>query len=73
MARDTENIEREIERARDQLARTVDELTVRASPKRMIDNVKHTVLAKLEEPAVRNALIGVGAVVGVLVLRKIFR
>lgn len=49
MPRDTESIEREIEKARNQLASTLDELTVRTNPKRLVENTKKTVLAKLNE------------------------
>nr|WP_296777976.1 DUF3618 domain-containing protein [Rhodococcus sp. (in: high G+C Gram-positive bacteria)] len=72
MARDTDKIEREIEAARNQLASTLDELSVRASPKRIAENTKQSVLAKLNEPPVKFTLIGIGAVVAVLVVRKIF-
>ncbi|PTR31908.1 uncharacterized protein DUF3618 [Rhodococcus sp. OK519] len=73
MPRDTEAIERDIENARNQLAQTLDVLAVRTNPKRLVETTKHSVRAKLNEPAVKAALIGVGAVVGLLVLRKIFR
>ncbi|QCB51830.1 DUF3618 domain-containing protein [Rhodococcus sp. PAMC28707] len=72
MAKDTDRIEREIEAARNQLASTLDELSVRASPKRIVESAKQTVIAKLNEPPVKYTLIGVGAVVAVLVIRKIF-
>jgi len=71
--RDTESIERDIENARNQLAQTLDVLAVRTNPKRLVETTKQSVLAKLNEPAVKAALIGAGAVVGLLVLRKIFR
>ncbi|MEV0948530.1 DUF3618 domain-containing protein [Rhodococcus sp. NPDC049939] len=73
MPRDTESIEREIENARNQLASTLDELAVRTNPKVLVENTKRTVLAKLNEPAVKYSLIAAGAVVGLLVLRKAFR
>ncbi|WP_406236879.1 DUF3618 domain-containing protein [Nocardia sp. NBC_01009] len=73
MARDTEQIEREIEAARTQLAGTLDELAVRADPQRIADETKHIVLAKLNEPKVKYSLIGAGVVVVGLVLLKIFR
>ncbi|MFD4368087.1 DUF3618 domain-containing protein [Rhodococcus sp. NPDC058521] len=73
MPRDTESIEREIENARNQLASTLDELTVRANPKRLVENTKQTVAAKMNEPAVKYGLIAAGAVVGLLVIRKILR
>lgn len=73
MPRDTEAIERDIENARNQLAQTLDVLAVRTNPKRLVETTKQSVLVKLNEPAVKAALAGVGAVVGLLVLRKIFR
>ncbi len=72
MARDTDKIEREIEAARNQLASTLDELSVRASPKRIAENTKQTLVAKVNEPPVRYTLIGIGAVVAVLVVRRLF-
>ena len=71
MARDTDSIERDIERARDQLASTLDELSVRANPKRVADDVKASLRAKLDEPAVRAALAGVGVVVLLVVVRAV--
>ncbi len=71
MARDTDAIERDIERAREELAATLDELAIR--PKRMADSLKGRVLATLETPAVRYGLIGTGVVVVGLVVLKIVR
>jgi ElaB/YqjD/DUF883 family membrane-anchored ribosome-binding protein len=73
LPRDTDSIEREIENARNQLASTLDELTVRTNPKRLVENTKQTLIAKFNEPAVKYGLIAVGAVVGLLVLRKALR
>lgn len=70
--RDTDSIERDIERARNQLASTLDELSVRTNPKRLVENAKVTLVAKVNEPPVKYALVGAGALVVVLVLRKIF-
>ncbi|NIL80707.1 DUF3618 domain-containing protein [Rhodococcoides kroppenstedtii] len=71
MARNTDNIERDIEAARDQLAATLDELSVRVDPKRLAENTKRSAVATLNEPAVKFSLIGVGVVVAILVARKI--
>ncbi|WP_305091971.1 DUF3618 domain-containing protein [Prescottella sp. R16] len=73
MPRDTEAIERDIENARNQLAQTLDVLAVRTNPKRLVETTKQSVLVKLGDPKVKAALVGVGAVVGLVVLRKIFR
>ncbi|WP_028850189.1 DUF3618 domain-containing protein [Thermocrispum municipale] len=73
MVRDQEAIERDIEKARDALAETLDQLGTKASPKRLADNAKSSVQAKLEQPAVKYSLMGVGALVALLFLRKLFR
>lgn len=73
MARDTESIERDIERARDQLASTLDELANRADPRKVMEQAKGTVVAKLEEPQVRLALVGIGALFVAAVLYRVFR
>ncbi|RIJ76992.1 DUF3618 domain-containing protein [Nakamurella silvestris] len=73
MARDPETIQADIERARDALAITVDELSVRANPKRAVEQGKEMVQTKLAEPKIKYTLIGVGALVGFLILRKLFR
>lgn len=73
MARDPEAIQREIEKTRDQLAESLDALTERAHPKRFVDQGKQQVQAKLEDPKIKYALIGVGAIVALAVLRKLFR
>ncbi|MGE3287061.1 MAG: DUF3618 domain-containing protein [Pseudonocardia sp.] len=73
MARDPETIEREIEKARDQLAESLDALTDRAHPRHLVESGKQRVQAQLETPAVRYVLIGVGAILALAVLRKLFR
>lgn len=73
MVRDTDLIERDIERARAQLAGTLDELTIKANPKRLVENAKKTVLAQLADPKVRAVVIGAGALIAVLMVRKMLR
>ncbi len=73
MARDPDTIQREIEQARDALAGTLDALAERANPKRLVDSGKETAQAKLADPKVKFALLGVAAVVALLFLRKMFR
>lgn len=70
MARNTESIERDIEAARDQLASTLDELSVRANPKRIVESTKASVIETLNTPAVKFSLIGAGVVVAALVVRS---
>lgn len=73
MARDPDTIQREIEQARDELANTLDELSVRADPKKLVESGKASVRARLDNPKVRIALIAAGALVAFVVVRKIFR
>jgi Protein of unknown function (DUF3618) len=73
VARDPDAIQQEIEQARDALAGTLDALAERANPKRLVDSGKDTAKAKLGDPKVKFALIGVGALVVLLLLRKLFR
>ncbi len=73
MARDPDTIQREIEKARDSLADSLDVLSERANPQKLVDAGRRSVLEKLNEPKMRYALIAVGAIVGLAVLRKLFR
>lgn len=73
MARDPDTIQQEIDKARDQLAETLDALTDRANPRHLVESGKQRVQAQLETPAVRYVLIGVGAIIALAVLRKLFR
>ena len=73
MARDPDTIQREIEQARDALASTLDELTTQANPKRLVDNARAGAVAKLNEPKIKYPLIGVGLLIALLLLRKLFR
>lgn len=73
MARDPDTIERDIEKARENLASTVDQITVRADPKKLADSARTTALAKFEEPKIKYSVIGAGALVGLLLLRKLLR
>lgn len=73
MARDPEDIEREIERAREALATTLDRIGEKANPKQLTDAAKTSVRSKLEEPKVKYPLVGAGVLIGVLLLRKLLR
>jgi hypothetical protein len=72
VARDPENIQQEIEKTRDALAASLDALTDRANPKRFVDTGKQQVQAKLDDPKIRYALIGVGVILAAAVLKKLF-
>lgn len=69
--RDPEVIKQDIDRARDQLAATVDSLTVRANPRRIANDIKVVVITFLKKPPVTITLIGVGTLSVVLVIRRI--
>jgi hypothetical protein len=71
--RDPDSIKQDIDQARDQLASTVDALAVRANPRRIADDVKAGVVQFVKKPAVAVSLAGVGAVVLVVVFRRIRR
>lgn len=73
MVRDPQTIQAEIERARDGLATAVDELTTRLDPKRALDEGKRRVHALWDQPKIKIAIIGAGALVAYVVVRKIFR
>ena len=73
VARDPDAIQRDIEKAREALAVTLDELSTKANPKQYVESGKASVQEKLDDPRVRYALIGVGALVAVAVVRKLFR
>lgn len=72
MARDPDTIEREIEQARDALAGTIDQLSERANPKRLVESGKTAARRTLENPKVRIAIGVAGAVVVLVVGRLIF-
>ncbi|HEY1571117.1 MAG TPA: DUF3618 domain-containing protein [Pseudonocardiaceae bacterium] len=73
MARDPDTIQREIEQARDALAVTLDQLGTKASPQRLVDTAKSNVRSTLDRPKVRYSLIGLGALIMLLLVRKLFR
>ncbi|HEX4704029.1 MAG TPA: DUF3618 domain-containing protein [Pseudonocardiaceae bacterium] len=73
MARDPDTIQREIEQARDALAVTLDQLGTKANPQRLVDTAKSNVGSTLAQPKVRYPLIGVGVLVVLLLIRKLFR
>jgi hypothetical protein len=51
----------------------VDELTTRANPKRVIEEGRKTLMDTLAEPKVKYSLIAVGALLAVVVIRRLFR
>ena len=73
MARDPDSIQREIEKARDALAESLDVLSERASPKRFVDQGKTSLQQRLADPKIKYGLMALGAIVVLAVLRKLFR
>jgi hypothetical protein len=73
VARDPDTIQREIERSRDALAASLDVLSARVNPKKLADDGKQAAAAKLADPKVKYALIGVGVLVMLALVRSIFR
>ncbi|APT90219.1 membrane protein [Corynebacterium sphenisci DSM 44792] len=72
MARNIDAIQRDIERNRTQLARTLDELAERANPKSLADDAKSQAADRLKDPQVQ-AILGVcaAAVVGLIVAKVV--
>lgn len=73
MARDPDTIQREIEKAREALADSLDVLSERANPKRFVDKGRASVQQRLADPKVKYGLIAVGAILVLAVLRRLFR
>ncbi|WP_312980820.1 DUF3618 domain-containing protein [Corynebacterium sp.] len=67
MARTIDSIQSDIERTREQLAKTLDELSVRAAPKNLADEAKTQVSNVLAQPKVQMIIGGVVAGVGLVV------
>ncbi|MCK7642063.1 DUF3618 domain-containing protein [Corynebacterium sp. CCM 8835] len=64
MARDIEDIQRELDRTRRQFASTLDQLAERSRPENIVDDAKRSATDKLNDPKVQKILAGVaGAVV----------
>ena len=73
MARDTDAIERDIQQAREALAGALDELSERANPQRLSEQGKEMAAQKWADPRVKYAVYAAGALVGLLILRKLFK
>jgi len=69
--RRADEIQQEIEQARVALAQSVDRLAERGDPKRLVNQVKVAVRLKLESPQGRAALGVAGALVALIVIRRI--
>lgn len=70
---ETDRIEQDIAKAREELASTLDKLADRASPQRLADDAKSTAVSFVSKPAVKYSLAGVGALVLTLVIVKVVK
>lgn len=71
--RDAAEIRAEIESARDKLAVTVDQLSDRLAPARLMDQAKATVKQKALSPAGKAVIGGAGVLLTLLVIRNLRR
>ncbi|MDT4892261.1 MAG: hypothetical protein QOE97_1296 [Pseudonocardiales bacterium] len=71
--RSPEEIQRDIEQARAALAVAVDQLAERTSPKRVTNDVKQALVAKASTPQGKAVIGAAGALVLLLVVRRIRR
>lgn len=69
--RGADDIQREIEQARVSLAGAVDQLAYRTNPKRVGESVKQTLIARAQSPQGRAVLAAAGALVLILVVRRV--
>lgn len=68
MARSIDDIQRDIERTRAQLASTLDQIADRSQPQALVDNAKGQATEKLQDPQVQKILAGVGAAIVTLIV-----
>lgn len=71
--RTADDIQRDIERARVSLAGAVDQLAYRTNPRRLGEDVKAAVISKARSPQGKAVLAGAGAIVALLIVRRISR
>ncbi|HEY7048068.1 MAG TPA: DUF3618 domain-containing protein [Jatrophihabitantaceae bacterium] len=71
--RSADDIQRDIEKARASLAVAVDQLAERTSPKRIADQTKQNLTEKAQSPTGKAVIGGVGALILLLVIRRIRR
>lgn len=73
MARSIEDIQRDIERTRRQLASTLDQLADRSKPQNLVNDAKREATAKLQDPQTQKILGAVGAVFATAILMAMVR
>ncbi|MDQ2796250.1 MAG: DUF3618 domain-containing protein [Actinomycetota bacterium] len=69
--RSAEDIQRDIEKSRAALATTVDQLAYRTNPKRVTDNAKESIRAKVNSPQGQAVLAVVGGLLVVVLIHRI--
>ncbi|MBC3184996.1 DUF3618 domain-containing protein [Corynebacterium sp. zg-331] len=73
MARSIEDIQRDIERTRYQLASTLDQLADRSKPQNLVNDAKREATTKLQDPQTQKILAAVGAVFAAAVVLTMAR
>ncbi|MEJ5928651.1 DUF3618 domain-containing protein [Corynebacterium sp. H128] len=73
MARNIDDIQRDIERTRRQLASTLDQLADRSRPQALVGDAKRSAADKVQEPKVQAVLGGAAAVVVCLIALSVAR
>ncbi|MBI8988728.1 DUF3618 domain-containing protein [Corynebacterium meridianum] len=73
MARDIEDIQRELDRTRRQFASTLDQLAERSRPENIVDDAKRSATDKLNDPKVQKILAGVAGAVVLAVAFGVYR
>lgn len=73
MVRTIDDIQRDIERTRRQLAGTLDELADRSKPQNLAEDAKQAATVKLQDKNVQMALAGIGVAVAGIVAFSVFR
>jgi hypothetical protein len=69
--RTADEIQRDIEQARASLATTVDQITYRTNPKRVVENAKTSLMEKAQTPQGKAVIGGAGALVLILIIRRV--
>jgi Protein of unknown function (DUF3618) len=66
-----DDIQRDIEQARVTLANAVDQIAYRTNPKRLVEQTKQTLKEKAQSPKGKAVLGGAGALVVILIIRRV--
>lgn len=69
--RSADDIQRDIERSRAELAAAVDKLAYRTSPKRVVTNAKQTLRERARSPQGQAVIAVVGGLLAVVIVRRV--